>query len=144
MEKPYQTILVAVDGSKQSKAAFDQALKLAQFCEAKLYIAEVVIPPYFTSRAETGGVVLRDMLNEAKSNLNDLAEIANSQGFTDFELISEEGSPRDLIAEGLPNRLGADLIVLGATGRTRTERLILGSVSEYVTRRAKVQVLIVR
>ncbi|MEL5941041.1 universal stress protein, partial [Tetragenococcus halophilus] len=37
-----------------------------------------------------------------------------------------------------------DLIILGATGLNAVERLFIGSVSEYVTRNASCDVLIVR
>lgn len=144
MAKLYKNILVATDGSKQSQDAFDQAVALAKNFDAKLYVAQIVIPPYFTSRSETGGVILRDMLDEAKQNLDYLVKQAQAAGLENVEPIEEKGSPRDLIARDLPKRLNLDLIILGATGRTRTEKLFLGSVSEYVTRHAKIQVLIVR
>ncbi|MCH4170169.1 MAG: universal stress protein [Lactobacillus sp.] len=141
---PYQNILVATDGSKEAMAAFDHAVALAQFCQAKLYVASVVIPPYFTSRSETGGAVLRDMITQSQSHLAVLKTRAQAAGFTNLELIQEQGSPRDIISKTLPERFNIDLIVLGATGQTRTERLFLGSVSEYVTRHAETKVLIVR
>lgn len=144
MVQNYQNILVATDGSAQAQAAFDQAMALAQTYKAKLYVVQVVIPPYFTSRSETGGVILRDMINEAKANLAQLVDQAKAAGFANIEAIQAEGSPRDIISKKLPEELNIDLIVLGATGRTTTEKLFLGSVSEYVTRHAKAQILIVR
>ncbi|MFD1670646.1 universal stress protein [Agrilactobacillus yilanensis] len=144
MVQNYQNILVATDGSAQAQAAFDQAMALAQTYKAKLYVVQVVIPPYFTSRSETGGVILRDMINEAKANLAQLVDQAKADGFANIEAIQAEGSPRDIISKKLPEELNIDLIVLGATGRTTTEKLFLGSVSEYVTRHAKAQILIVR
>jgi len=56
----------------------------------------------------------------------------------------ECGSPKALIAKEVPNEVHADLIVIGATGLNAVERFVIGSVTEFVTRTAKVDVLVVR
>ena len=48
------------------------------------------------------------------------------------------------IAKDLPKELGTDLIMIGATGLNAVERLLIGSVTEYVTRTADYDVLVVR
>ncbi|KRM30685.1 hypothetical protein FC83_GL001821 [Agrilactobacillus composti DSM 18527 = JCM 14202] len=136
----YKNILIATDGSAQAQKAFDQAVDLAKTFDAKLYIVEVVEPLYYDRSTE----VLPAARANAKSDLEKLATTAKGKGLTNFETRQEEGSPREIIAENLPKELNIDLIVISATGRSRTERLLLGSVSDYVSRRAKTQVLIVR
>lgn len=49
-----------------------------------------------------------------------------------------------IIAKQIPQDKAVDLIILGATGLNAVERLFIGSVSEYVTRNALCDVLIVR
>ncbi len=44
----------------------------------------------------------------------------------------------------MPKKLGIDLIMIGATGLNAVERLLIGSVTEYVTRTAVCDVLVVR
>ncbi|MCU0690503.1 MAG: universal stress protein, partial [Polyangiaceae bacterium] len=53
------------------------------------------------------------------------------------------GPPDDEIAR-LAARLPADLVVVGRRGRTRLNRIALGSVAETLTRTAPCSVLVVR
>lgn len=43
-----------------------------------------------------------------------------------------------------PQKHQTDLIVLGATGLNAVERLLIGSVTEYVTRTADCDVIVIR
>ena len=54
------------------------------------------------------------------------------------------GNPKKIIAQEFPNDHNDDLIVIGATGLTAVERLVVGSVTNYVVRVAKPDVLIVK
>ncbi|MFV8213473.1 universal stress protein, partial [Streptococcus pluranimalium] len=58
--------------------------------------------------------------------------------------IVEFGNPKSLLAIDIPDREGADLIMLGATGLNAFERLLVGSSSEYILRNAKIDILVVR
>lgn len=53
-----------------------------------------------------------------------------------------EGDPADTILEATAAE-GADLIVMGSRARTNLRRLLLGSVSSEVARRAECEVLVV-
>ncbi|MCP6726407.1 universal stress protein [Klebsiella pneumoniae] len=44
----------------------------------------------------------------------------------------------------MPEKMHADLIMIGATGLNAVERILIGSVTEYVTRMAICDVLVVR
>ena len=48
------------------------------------------------------------------------------------------------VVGGLLSRYGADLIVVGSQGHGAFSRLVLGSVSQYLTTNAKCSVLIAR
>jgi nucleotide-binding universal stress UspA family protein len=54
------------------------------------------------------------------------------------------GSPKVKIAKEVAPKHEVDLIVCGATGLNAVERLLIGSVSEHITRYAKCDVLVVR
>jgi nucleotide-binding universal stress UspA family protein len=53
-----------------------------------------------------------------------------------------EGAPADQLL-ALADRIGADLIVLGARSHSAVTRVLLGSVAQAVSERAKVPVLLV-
>jgi nucleotide-binding universal stress UspA family protein len=75
----------------------------------------------------------RSLLQETEKTCKD-AEVS-------CETSIEFGSPRDLICK-LAN--GADFLVIGSRGLGSMERLMLGSVSDYVVHHAPCPVLIVR
>ncbi len=56
----------------------------------------------------------------------------------------EYGAPKTIIARDMPKQHQIDLIMIGATGLNGVERLLIGSVTEYVTRNAPCDVLVVR
>ena len=77
--------------------------------------------------------------------------ISNQQAFDAAEsaginvkTILRFGSPKVEIAKNIPKEHHIDLILLGATGLNAVERILIGSVSEYVVRNAPCDVLIVR
>jgi len=56
----------------------------------------------------------------------------------------EVGSPRTMISSIIPERENIDLIIMGARGLNAVERIFIGSVSDFVIRRAICDVLIVK
>ena len=81
-------------------------------------------------------------LHVDKEVLNAAEAICAEQDITPV-MKAELGSPADLIVK-MAEDTHSDLLVLGAHNKGAIERLLLGSVSEAVTRRAHCSVLIVR
>ena len=69
---------------------------------------------------------------------------AEAAGVSKVNVIVDYGSPKSVIAKDLANKVEADLIICGATGLSTVERFLIGSVSEYIVRAAKCDVLVVR
>ena len=67
-----------------------------------------------------------------------------TKGLTKVKQVIEFGNPKTLLARDIPDKEGADLIMVGATGLNTFERLLIGSSSEYIMRHAKVDLLVVR
>lgn len=82
--------------------------------------------------------------DETRKSLEKYKAQAIEAGVKNVDYLIEYGSPKSLIAKDVPNEVNADLIVIGATGLNAVERLVIGSVTEFVTRSAKVDVLVVR
>jgi nucleotide-binding universal stress UspA family protein len=144
MEFEYKIIVVAVDGSKASKLAFDKALDIAQRNKAKLILSHVVDTRTFaTVEAYDRTLALRSE-KYAKELLDDYKQRAQSVGIDDVELDIEYGSPKIKIAKDVAPTYKADLIICGATGLNAVERFLIGSVSESITRFATCDVLVVR
>lgn len=145
MELAYSNILVAVDGSKQAEWAFKKAVQIARRNDnARLALVHVVdtrsygaVEAYDVTMAERAKGYAEELLSEYKQE-------ALAAGLTNIETLIENGSPKVAIAKHAAQAVNADLIVCGATGLNAVERLLIGSVSENITRSAKCDVLVVR
>lgn len=132
MNAIYQNILIPVDGSQQSIDAFKNGVQQAKVWGSKIFLVQV-LPD------EDKGVNIK----ERNSFLNALDNYANGQGvYLHKELIY--GEPRTQIAEILVNRWDIDLIIMGATSKGPIAKILLGSVTSYVVRHAKCDVLVSR
>ncbi|MBP1042149.1 universal stress protein [Vagococcus sp. BWB3-3] len=136
----YKKILVGIDSSENASKAFFEAAHIAKRNDAVLYVVHVInnLVGYLTDDAIAQ---LKDDAQELSSNLMAQAE---NIGFTNIEVIIQVGSPKQLITHTLPKELGAELIVLGATGKHRLQESLLGSVPHYASTNANRNVLIVR
>jgi len=127
MSNPFRCILVPVDMSSCSQAAFRLAWRLAQFHGARVEVLHA------TSEASP---VLRAEVERFLS-----ASLTEHEPIPSIHLMP--GAPRDVILR-LAEYLVADVIVLGTHGRTGRVRMLAGGVAESVVRAATCPVLTVR
>ena len=141
-----QRILCPIDFSDFSRRALDHALVLAHWYKSAVTLLHVRAIAPFAAYAPGSGVLPSAMLtpDDRQSILDEMKRLATSEAGAGANLRCEiaEGPIADAIvsqaAEGL-----ADLIVLGTHGRSGFERLVLGSVTEKVVRKAGCPVLTV-
>ncbi|MDN6640377.1 MAG: universal stress protein [Tetragenococcus sp.] len=144
MLQQYQKIMVAVDGSDEAELAFQKAVNIAKRNNASLLLVHVVDTRAFQDVNSFDATLAEQATDLAKQSLADYSEYAQKNGVETVETTIEHGSPKLIIAKQMPQDQEVDLIILGATGLNAVERLFIGSVSEYVTRNALCDVLIVR
>ncbi len=163
-------ILLAYDGSNSSKAALDEAIKIAKGFGGKIIIAHAVDPsleiyyPGFTplgdplidwqlmgeKAGEEGDLVWPKNLEEYRKQVDDKAqkvidpalEKCRGEG-VEAEARIEYGTARKVICD-LAEKEGVDLLVVGSRGLSPIKRLFLGSVSSYLVHHAPTNVLVVR
>ncbi|MBB6452113.1 nucleotide-binding universal stress UspA family protein [Salirhabdus euzebyi] len=140
----YQKILVAVDGSDASTLAFQKAVKMAQTNNAKMILAHVIDTNVYGSVVGYDLTFAQRAEKYANELLNDFKKMAEEAGVQDVIIHLDYGSPKAKIAKDIAPQFDADLIVCGATGHNAVERFLIGSVSEHITRYAKVDVLVAR
>lgn len=143
MEKNYSKILVAVDGSKEAKKALKKAIEVAKKESAKIYIAHIVDTRSFATVEQYDRAIVTRAEEYAKDMLNEYKEEAEKEGI-EAEVVLDFGSPKVRISKEISKKYEIDLIITGATGLNTVERLLIGSVSEYIARSANCDVLIVR
>jgi nucleotide-binding universal stress UspA family protein len=137
-----RSILVAIDFSEGSRAAFDCAADLARRFGARL-LALHVAPPYITYEPLPAFPAPAPLDPERLRNIReDLRRFAAPTGSLNASADSlvREGDPADEILAEVSDS-AADLVVLGTHGRRGFERFILGSVTERVARKAECSVL---
>ncbi|MEN2667564.1 universal stress protein [Listeria aquatica] len=62
----------------------------------------------------------------------------------DIETFIQFGTPKSTFVKKILVDFQADLVLVGATGLSSTERMLLGSVTEYVAQNAPCDVIVVR
>lgn len=135
-------ILCPTDGSECSQVAAARAVALAG-CSGAHLIGLYVIDTHAAVRLGIHyGEAVGELEAEGHRALTALEERAAAAGVP-FTRLLAAGQPRQVILEVARDR-GADLIVMGAHGRSGLERAILGSVSEHVVRHSPCDVLVVR
>ncbi|MBS4208770.1 universal stress protein [Bacillus sp. FJAT-50079] len=144
MSRTYQNILVAVDGSKSAECAFKKAVYIALRNNAQLTLVHVVDTRSFVSIEAYDGTMAERAERYAEELLEDYKKEAAAKGLQTLNTIIEHGSPKTIIPKQTAKKINADLIICGATGLNAVERLLIGSVSEQITRSASCDVLVVR
>jgi nucleotide-binding universal stress UspA family protein len=141
----YKTVVVGTDGSDSSLRAVDRAGALAAGPDAKLVIATAYFPSHDDSRAAdllkdegykmAGNAPIYAILREAKDR-------AKAAGANTIEEKAVVGAPVDALVD-LAEEVKADLLVVGNVGLSTIAGRLLGSVPANVSRRSKIDVLIV-
>lgn len=138
-------VLLATDGSPHSEEAAWFLSRLPHREPLELSIVTVVSPPITAFYSPT-----REFIQQIAKDDREFAEsqqIAARQCFegANAEITCHilEGRPHEQIA-ALADELKVDLIVLGAKGHSKIDRILLGSTSDYVATHAHCSVLIIR
>lgn len=142
----YHHILVPVDGSKEAELAFKKAVAVAKRNgkDTELQLLHVVDTRAFQNISSFDSSMVEQVTKTAKKTLEQYIDYAKQQGVDNVSYTIEYGAPETLIAKEVPQQSHADLIMIGATGLNAVERILIGSVTEFVTRTAICDVLVVR
>lgn len=144
MTLQYSNIIVAVDGSKSAECAFKKAVQISKRNQARLTLVHVIDTRAYVAIDAYNGTMADRAGKYAENLLSGYKEEAMKLGLENIDTIIEYGSPKTVIPKKIAKEIGADLIICGATGLNAVERLLIGSVSEHITRSATCDVLVVR
>lgn len=138
----YKLILNPTDGSATSERATVHAIYLAKETGAELLILHVVE----TTIVWYTGTLYQQMVDRLREFgdevLKKALKRAEEQGVVarSMRIDGHSGTVIVRVAE----REGADLIVMGALGRSMVEKVLVGSISQYVVRYAPCAVCLVK
>jgi nucleotide-binding universal stress UspA family protein len=142
-----ERILCPVDFSEGSAKAYDYAYSLALRYGAKLYVEHVIdvmasAYPYYNFPDVAANNLYWDMSKGAEERLHKMVKDHVVDGIQ-AEIVVRKGFVPDSILAFAQNQ-HADLIVTGTHGRRGLDRLVMGSATEHVLRKAPCPVLAVR
>lgn len=141
----FQSIIVAYDGSDNSKKAALAARELAIRFRAKLEAVHVMELPLPVVTVEvvvpTSPSTEQSVRREAVMKLEEARDLLDTGNHPLTTLL--EGTPGHSIVEHAKRRR-CDLIVVGHRGLNRLAQLLVGSVSQHVLRHAHCPVLLIK
>ncbi len=149
-EQGASPVLVAVDFSEDSRAAFLWAYNYALASRLPLLVLHVVhdpgeAPGYYKHDTSSAVRTLKElasvMLDEFLAEMADV--VPSRKGLENISTVLETGLP---VAQVLKTakKSGASSIVTGSQGRTGLKHLLVGSKAEQIVRLAKIPVTVVK
>jgi nucleotide-binding universal stress UspA family protein len=140
--KPFESILVAVDGSDHAFEAVRVAARLTRALGARVTIMTAYHAPSDSLGEPNYSRALGEALGEAQRVLDEARRVALNAGGPEPQVEWLAGSAAETIVETA--RAGEyDLVVVGTHGRGRLGAALLGSVSSAVAAHAGRPVLVV-
>jgi nucleotide-binding universal stress UspA family protein len=136
-----RTILHPTDFSENASPAFQYACNLARDYDARLVVVYAMEP--VAALVGEGGLVTNDLDERREVARRQLAAVQPTDPAVRMERVIREGPAPGTILDVAAEQ-HADLIVMGTHGRTGIGRLVLGSVAEWVLRKAPCPVLTVK
>jgi nucleotide-binding universal stress UspA family protein len=127
-------ILLTTDGKPHSDKAVEYAIGYAVPFKAELFAVFVVSPRPGEDREKT--------IKAGMAVLDKVKKKAAERGVNVTALL-EAGSPYEAILAAA-DRVKADAIVVGTSGKSVIDRVLIGSVSEYIVRNARCTVIVVK
>jgi nucleotide-binding universal stress UspA family protein len=143
----FEHILVPVDGSPTAQLAVEKAIGLAKAFGSRVTAIFVIDPYPFsgigTDLAYGQTEYLSAATAEANASVRATRTAFDAAGVSvDTSVIESHAAWRGIVESA--ESIQADLIVMGSHGRSRLEKLVLGSVVQAVLSHTKLPVLVVR
>jgi nucleotide-binding universal stress UspA family protein len=136
----FKNILIGYDGSAQSDKAMERGLALAQSLDAQVLLFAVARPPEPATIVEVDAM-LDDAREHFEEQFKKIIQRAKDLG-VELQTDIAVGHPVEQIVHRAEMD-HVDLIVLGRRGKSRFERMLVGSTAEKVLRYAHCPVMIV-
>jgi nucleotide-binding universal stress UspA family protein len=137
----YKKVLLAYDGSIEGRRALREGAKLAQFCDAEVFLLAVVETASNVAALEGGVMISMDeQIGAYKAILAEGVERLKAMGFSPTARLGMGAAGRQ-IAE-VAEEIGANLVVVGHRSTGPLARWWFGSVGTYLIKHLRCSVLV--
>ncbi|MEZ3145742.1 universal stress protein [Halobaculum sp. MBLA0143] len=140
LQFPYDRVLVPTDGSDDAERAADHVLALAAAMDATVHVLSVVDDAGLAPDLREGDAGAENE-RAAEAAVDSVVDAAADHGVDTVRHVAH-GDPVETIVEHVESE-AVDAVGMGTTGRTGTDRILLGSVAEQTVRSAPVPVVTV-
>ncbi|MBX9690297.1 MAG: universal stress protein [Candidatus Obscuribacterales bacterium] len=146
--KELKNVLIGIDGSANAKEAIMTAVDTFQLERRNpqillFHAVDLADPIKFVSPVEFISRVEQNLLLEGETYLADAKKLLADLGLKKVEFAIKQGKPAHELVE-TAKAMPADLIIVGAEGRTAVQHFLLGSVSHRIAMQAPCAVAIVK
>ncbi len=141
------TVLVSLDGSRDSEAALELATTWARAFESKIHLVQVVTypneiaSPYLPQTVALNRSAVEEAMGQAKEHITAIAADLRGKGLEVAAHVTEDiHGPGGIVR--IAEDVGAGLLVMATHGRGGIRRALLGSVTDKVVRSTDIPVLV--
>lgn len=138
----FNRIMVAFDNSAHAHKALRMGCEIAKAHNSYLHIVTVIQLPDYAGTIDEVDEMVREGKGFYEDAMNKAVAEAEKQGIKIFSKMLYGHIGETLIRYANENKI--DLIITGSHGRSAVGKLLLGSVSSFITKHAQCHVLIVR
>ena len=145
MNEGYGKVFVALDGTEQQEAVLARAIKVAANNGAALYVGHVID----SSALETASGLPKEIVERLDEAFrNSVAELVSeaeaNPDIPSVEVIVKAGHVRETLKEDMLDVIEPDLVLCGARGLSSIKYALLGSISNFLLRNTKCDILVVK
>lgn len=144
-EEKYKKVFVSLDGTEQQDAVLERAIVVAANNGAELYVGHVID----STVLETAGTYPVDLIpgmeKAFRDSITDLIDTAKGDTrIPKVEVQVKTGRIRETLKEEMLDVINPDLVLCGARGLSSIKYALLGSISTFLLRNTKCDILVVK
>jgi nucleotide-binding universal stress UspA family protein len=137
-------VVVGIDGSEASLNALRHGIREAAWRGTTLHVVHVLsVTPAVLHLAGDVTITTREQAESDRAEIWKLAEPLLDESDVDVFKAEQDGSPGDTLV-AYCDEVGASVLVVGPRGRSRVQKLLLGSTAEAAVKAANCDVLVVK
>lgn len=145
LKNRYERIFAALDGGKSQEEVALRAIQIAALNHAELVFGHVIdsVPDSLT------GTNYKDLCDTVQARLEDslgdiLADAKNNPDIPSVEVVVKVGHIQETIHDMMIKPFDPDLVVCGERGLSNITYVFVGSVSTYLIRHVRSDVLVIK
>ena len=141
----YKRIFAALDGAKTQEMVAERAIELAASEHADLVFGHVVDSVPYEAAGTDFAALAMDMKKKLEESLGDMLEAArNNPDIPSVGVVVKAGRITETLNEELIQPFDPDLVICGERGLSNIKYVFVGSVSTYLIRNLRCDVLVVK